>query len=246
MQRLPPKMRERSQMILSLMPVGIGGAVREYRRALGHFVLRLIFRPLGDYSRVVIYRKDLTLPLTSILARVPIEVTQAIEADVPELLAVRPGYSEAMLKERFAAGARCFLARIGPRVVACNWYTTDALEDDPFDFSPGPGEIYCFDAFTAEEFRGHGIHGELLYRMLLDAQMSGCTVAYTWVETRNINSWKTHFRSGWEEFVLHSTVRWNGGATMERLAPRPRTSPERQLGPLRRRRGGRNATTAAN
>jgi GNAT superfamily N-acetyltransferase len=203
-ERIPPgRTQELIQKVLSLMPVGISGYGREYRRAIVMVVASLAMRPFGRQQHILLYRKDLRQPLSPVTARIPIDITLATEADIDQIRALRPSYSASKLQQRFRAGAKCFLARFEQRVIGFNWMT--AVEIDEFDkfflqsfAKVNPVEIYCFDAFIDEAYRGNSVHTELLYRMLQHAQDTSCVYAYTSVESKHINSWKTHIRLGWE------------------------------------------------
>ena len=142
---------------------------------------------------------DLRQPLPPVRARIAIEVTQATELDVAGMVGLRPDQSDTQFFTRLRSGAQCFLAKVDGTIIAHNWITSTEWNDGLFLFLPNPGDVYCFDAYVKDKFRGNLIHGELLYRMLQEAQLSGSKVAYTCVDSSNVDSRKLHLRSGWVE-----------------------------------------------
>lgn len=98
------------------------------------------------------------------LADAPGETTAAVGVQVlepaalDEYLRFRPDADPALLRARFAAGARCFVARREGRIVHAGWAAArggwiDYLGCElPLD----PGDVLQFDSFTAPAERGQG------------------------------------------------------------------------------------------
>ena len=198
LQRFPPTVRSRLVKALSFVPTG-KVTLRDSWRAFSDWRLERALRKFGYYTRLIFYQKDLRQPLTPVRARIPIEVTQATEFDVSEMMNLRPDQSDTLFFARLRSGARCFLAKVGGKIIGHNWITSTELDDGLLRFCPNPGDVYCLDAYVENKFRGNLIHGELLYRMLQEAQLSGSKVAYTCVDSSNVDSRKLHLRSGWIE-----------------------------------------------
>lgn len=174
---------------------------------------RMCLSPLGVLGMETFYWKDLTQPLKEFRAKVNITICRATASDMEQLttlLGRRYGprthmsekYRDIFLK-RFRDGNECFVAKIGTEIVSYNWiiydqkmqvangYRSIHLKDD---------EVYTDDAYTAEVWRGKGIHTAGLNQMLLFLQQSGYQRVYTWANTDNKSSQKTHQRLGWEFF----------------------------------------------
>ena len=197
-QRFPPTFRSRLIKALSFVPTR-KVTLRDSWRALSDARLERTLRKFGYYTRLIFYQKDLRQPLAPIRARIPIEVTQATELDVTAMMDLRPDQADTQFSARLRSGARCFLAKVNGKVIGHNWITSTELDDGLLRFCPNPGDVYCFDAYVEDKFRGNLIHGELHYRMLQEAQLSGSKVAYTCVDSSNLDSRKLHLRSGWKE-----------------------------------------------
>jgi L-amino acid N-acyltransferase YncA len=197
-QGFPPKVRSRLVKALSFVP-SRKVALRDTWRAISDWRLERALRKFGYYTRLIFYKKDLCQPLTPVRARIPIEVAQATEFDLSEMMDVRPDQSDTQFLARLRSGARCFLAKVDGKIIGHNWITSTELDDGLLRFYPNPGDVYCLDAYVEDQFRGNLIHGELLYRMLQDAQLSGSKAAYSCVDSSNLDSRKLHLRSGWRE-----------------------------------------------
>lgn len=79
-------------------------------------------------------------------------------ADLPALLAGER--DEATLRRRFAHGDR--VAFLGDaEVLGYAWYRTGEYDEQGIIFRPAPGEVWGYDAWVAEDVRGHG-HGRRL------------------------------------------------------------------------------------
>ncbi|HZD16756.1 MAG TPA: GNAT family N-acetyltransferase, partial [Actinomycetota bacterium] len=167
-----------------------------YRR-VRHLAGRLS-APLRIARLYVMYRKDLTRRPEPFRARVPIEVTIARPREIDAVAEVNRGATEDLVtiyRGRLEMGGVCFVARLDGRIVGYNWIFTRSLVDfDGERIDLGDGEIFCLDAYTAEEWRGHAIHTELLAHMLRWGHDEGYRTAYTEVSALLRRSWKTHRR----------------------------------------------------
>jgi len=161
--------------------------------------IRYIVRPFGQFDLSVVYAMDLTQPLKEFKARIPIGISHADEDDIDELLDMNPYHNRQVIAGRLRAGAKCFVARIDGRIIGFNWIGFNSVRDDEFNVRLKQNDVYCLDARVAENFRGMGIHTELLFAMLVYSRHCGFKTAYTRVSAMHRDSWKTHLRLGWRE-----------------------------------------------
>jgi GNAT superfamily N-acetyltransferase len=174
-------------------------------------------RPAGMLYMVRCYEKDLTKPPAAVPARAAIRVVEATEGDIDELAARvlqcsdrgrEQGLDErkrvyALVRERLRKGQRCFVAKIDGRIVHYNWLGDESLNEPPRSFVALNGrkrdrkEIFVEDAFTAESWRGMGIHTAVQHEILNAARDAGYRYAYAVVPVQNRSSWKAHERNRW-------------------------------------------------
>lgn len=160
-----------------------------------------------------IYHYDLTRPLPEARAEIPVEITRATPDDVDAAVKVagRP-------VNRLEDGLACFVASVDGRFAAWNWTRFRSGDDEGNTIHLGPGEIYTFDAYTVEEFRGRKIHGATLAYMLRTAAEDGCTGAWTMASALNRRSWKTMSRIGWRLSGCVLRIRFGGRRVVIRLS----------------------------
>lgn len=166
--------------------------------------------PLGEAHVWLMFKRDLRQPLQPYQAKVPFEIELADKSQVHELAALyhaddprRVAAKAEIYRTRLGAGSLCFVARIEGKVVSFNWLRVRgatgaakvpmALQDD---------EIYTTNAYTAEAWRGQGLHPALNYAMLKYAQDKGFRIAYTMARADNARSLVTMQRVGW----VHSSA----------------------------------------
>jgi RimJ/RimL family protein N-acetyltransferase len=160
---------------------------------------------MGEAHVWLMFKKDLQQPLTPFQPKVPMAIELAEPSQMDELgtlfhpddLEEAAEAAEAY-RARFDVGAVCFVARVDGRIVAVDWLRVGAavgiaevpmvLQDD---------EVYGSDAYTAEAWRGRGIHPALNHAMLKYAQHRGYRIAYTTALADNASSLATLRRLGW-------------------------------------------------
>jgi hypothetical protein len=156
---------------------------------------------------------DLSQPLRETRAKADLTISQATDADVDQLstlIAKRYGPKDMQelfktqsiqekVRERFQKGAKCFVGKVGIKMVAYNWlfFLEKKWSHGVYSISLQNNEALCDDAYTVEELRGKGIHGAIHNQMLLFLQQSGFRTAYTLVHTDSISSKKALQRLGW-------------------------------------------------
>jgi GNAT superfamily N-acetyltransferase len=84
-------------------------------------------------------------------------------------------------------------------------------EDEGDAIQLAAGEIYTLDAFTAQPWRGRGIHLALLTHMLRTARELGYTDAFTMASVLKRRSHRNLRRLGWTETGRAVRIRRAGG-----------------------------------
>jgi hypothetical protein len=172
--------------------------------------------PIGRTGLETICRKDLSAPLTDGIARVEIDISQATDDDIDQIVElVRSNWPDldeggpyaelghrGTVEDRLRRGEKCFVARSGTEVVHYNWIALDKAEAIAgtglvADLIDGQ-EAVCHDGLTAPGFRGLGIHTAVNSSMLKWLKESGYRTAYTVVGTVDRSSNITHHRLDWE------------------------------------------------
>lgn len=210
----PAGTRRRHEVIVLAVP---RSPIRAFGRSVQlarHGVLRLQTSRLaawglsrfGESDVWLMFRRDLTKPVTPYAAKVPIDIDIARDGDMDEAAALyhharpeRVPRRARWFRRRIRDGSYCFVARIDGAIVAYNWIRVESavgihgevmrLRED---------EIYMTDAFTAHAWREKGIHPALNYAMLRFAKDSGYRVSYSLLRADNLRSWITMPRVGWE------------------------------------------------
>jgi len=188
---------------------------------------RIVVKLLSPALRLdlqILFDFDLTRPLEARAPKVAVTITRADEADIddildmqlprlaPEQIAALDDVQELqyaqMLRARgkafdiyrrsMWAGERCYVARADGLIVHSNWirfHDSGPMEGRPVEL--GPGEVYTTDAYTADDWRGKGLHEAVLMHMLQVAQQLGCHRAYTITDLTKAGSRRGVQRVGW-------------------------------------------------
>lgn len=202
--------------------------------------------PFAKLDLQILFDLDLTRPLEPRAARVECSIERASESDLDSMLdmqmrllqEVDPAQlsdaeeleyarylrARAAGRESFAralrAGEICFVARIGGEIAHSNWirfHDCAPVESRPVDLERG--EVYTTDAFTADAWRGQGLHEAVLTHMLRYAQSRGCERAYTLTDFTKAGSRRGVRRVGWRRrgLILYVTPRALGRTWLLRL-----------------------------
>lgn len=182
-------------------PVPLGTAHLYVFRALAWLLSKA-----GNAYLWLMYCKDLTVPMATYQAKIPIDIGLASDADMDELAALyhqrepakAPGRAR-IYRDRLRGGSLCFVARIDGVIVGSNWIRVHtAVGADQLRMHFGEDEIYTTDAYTDDAWRGQGIHPALNQAQLDYARRQGYRIAYTLVRADNERSWITMGRVGWQ------------------------------------------------
>jgi GNAT superfamily N-acetyltransferase len=149
-----------------------------------------------------IYRIDLTNQLVHWKTRVPVIISVGTLQDVAS--AAELHYREAkiddrsLFKSQFESGHKCFVAKVGSSVVGYDWIGFGSFWNGIDYVVLRDNEVFCFDAYTALEWRGEGVHTALLAAILEWARKENYQAAYTHVAVLQPSSWKSHERLKWQ------------------------------------------------
>lgn len=214
---------------------------------LSKIVTKLVL-PIARLEFHILYEFDLTQPIREQRARVDVDyrIELATEADLVGILdlqmppaspAPEEGLSDAEEYQRvqfermraegygnllmaMRAGETCFLFRIGDEIVHCNWmrFSTCAyVAQRPVELDPN--EVYMTDGYTAERWRGRGVHVAVNAFMLRFAQEHGFKRAWTITDSTKAISRRGLRRVGWHRSgqLLYITPRRLGRTWLLRL-----------------------------
>jgi GNAT superfamily N-acetyltransferase len=185
--------------------------------ALAIRIAKLACRPFGTLSIVTFYRKDLAAPVEAPDARVTVEIRTLQDSDVLRLIPLVVESSQAaqlrwkvsveqavrVVRKRLKWGAICFVASHEGEIVHYNWLFPGIEWPMTFvEFAPAsPSQVMVDDAFTAEQWRGNGIHRAVHARILQFAQSSGSTTSFARMETDNRSSRKALKQLGYSGYA---------------------------------------------
>ena len=184
-------------------------------RALLWETLATCVSPFGQLGLESLCQKDLRRPLEEVRARAGILICQAAEADMEQLVALVTGhwghtvergpYSKLGIRNtllhRFHRGQKCFVGKIGEKIVHYNWIAfqwEETIAGTGRFIRLEQNEALCHDALTIEAWRGKSIHTAVHNQMLLFLKKAGYRRAYTVVGALDRASRKTHHRLHWE------------------------------------------------
>jgi hypothetical protein len=170
-----------------------------YRR--GRYTLAMIARPFAIFEIAIIYRNDLTAPLAAFAIEADLQMGEATAEEVERAARTlgRPSpWRIELFKARLVDGCRCFIARSGSTIVAYVWMRYRSGIDNGSLIDLRPGEVYSFDLFVHEDWRGHRIFTALGSQSRLFFKTRGYTTVYSRVSVFNRRSRKAMFRGGWK------------------------------------------------
>ena len=186
-----------------------------------HFLLWRYFvwfvSPLGELKMVSLYRKDLSKTIPKYPAKVDLEIREATDDDIEQVYRIWKELPDKITDEKTLQEFRisiikqlkyirlgywrCFVGRIGEKVVHYNWIffrVAQSASEDGRLVQLADDEAHLNIAYTRKKWRGKGIHTAVQREMLQYLRESGYRIAYTFGSTNNKPSFKTHNRLGWE------------------------------------------------
>jgi GNAT superfamily N-acetyltransferase len=174
-------------------------ASKFYRRA--RRIVGTVARPFALFELAIIYRKDLTAPLDAFQIDDDLDMGQATAEEIQRAAESlgRPNPQRAELfRWRLRDGCVCFVARSGSAIVAYVWMRYRPGLDDGLLIALGSGEVYSFDLFVDENWRGRRIFTALGSQSRLFFKDRGYTTVYSRVSVFNRSSRKAMRRGGWK------------------------------------------------
>jgi GNAT superfamily N-acetyltransferase len=169
-----------------------------YRRT--RWIGASITRPLRRLDISVIYSKDLTSYTGISDVKLKLDIARCAsldELDEPARLGRPDPRRLELFRSRMRDGCACFVARVGSTMVGYDWIRLRPGVDDGDMIALGKNEVFTFDAYVAEDWRGARVHRAMGAAMLLFAREQGYTTAYTKVGIFNRRSQKSTRRNGW-------------------------------------------------
>lgn len=183
---------------MSLRDLNREGIKTANRRRVKALALHWLLRPFGYLEVTDVFKIDLGIlpPLSEVRGYT---IQRATADDIRQItLNIKRDEPPAAINHLWAQGHHCFVAKCDGRVVAYNWISFAAVQEEEYRYEPRPEHAICVNAYTVPEHRGKGLHLMLLLTMLHFAAASGKSLAYTGASLFNIISWKTHLRIGWQ------------------------------------------------
>lgn len=150
-------------------------------------------RPLRRVELAGIFYQDLRAPVKVYDPDIELDFSPATPEEIERMEATLgrryPGRIE-QFRWRLRSGCMCFIARAGEKIVAYEWFRVRPGPDDGDMIALNQGEVFLFDSYVDEEWRGHGILGAIGTRIRSYCKEQGYTKAYTKIAVTNRKSWR--------------------------------------------------------
>jgi hypothetical protein len=170
----------------------------------------LLTRPFRRFELALIFRKDLTGSLERLETDAHIEIGPASAEEVARAAIVigrrRQGRSE-VFRWRLGSGCSCFVARAGSTLVGYDWIRFRPGPDDGDLIGLSEGELYSFDLYVDENWRGRRVAAALGTQSHIFLKGQGYKTSYARVSVFNHNSVRNNLRCGWTPSGLVLRVR---------------------------------------
>lgn len=104
------------------------------------------------------------------------------------------------VQRRFAAGKRCYVARVAGEIAAYGWVTFDEeiIGELRLRLRMGPGEAYIWDCATLPAYRGQRLYPALLSHIVGELRAAGLRLAWIGANTENVASQKGFLLAGFQ------------------------------------------------
>jgi GNAT superfamily N-acetyltransferase len=179
-----------------------------YRR--GRRLAAVLTRPFRRFELALIFRKDLTGQLERFESDPDIEIGPASAEEI-EQAATAIGRRQRGLREvfrwRVESGCMCFVARAGSTLTGYDWIRFRPGLDDGDMIALAEGELYSFDLYVDENWRGRRVAVALGTQAHLFLKGQGYKTSYARVSVLNRKSVKNNRRCGWTPSGLVLRVR---------------------------------------
>ncbi len=109
-----------------------------------------------------------------------------------------------VVHRRFERGEICFAAVYEGKIVSYCWMAQGKIGIEEIDLAVAtlPDEVYLYDAYTLDEWRGKGLYPAVLNEMLLYAGQTGFSRALIFVAVNNTASRRGVLKAGFVEFQV--------------------------------------------
>ncbi len=127
---------------------------------------------------------------------------QIIGADSKDIDHLHEFTDPMLIQWRFSQGESCWVARADGQIVSYVWVSTkiECVEELCKAIELQEGEIYLYDAFTIEEWRGKALYPAILSRQLEHFKQEGYGRALIFTVEENIASRRGIARAGFYHF----------------------------------------------
>jgi GNAT superfamily N-acetyltransferase len=135
---------------------------------------------------------------------------ETLGPDSPDLSLIEEVQNQRLCQRRFKRGEFCFVAIHEGHVVSYIWGSLGkvGVEEISMAVQTGPSEIYLYDAFTLEPWRGNNLYPAVLQRALEFGKDLGLARSTIFVEAKNTPSIRGVAKGGFTLFqkLLLNTV----------------------------------------
>ena len=158
------------------------------------------------FNRVQLGLYDFVYPgeITTNVARIEVEY-RILDRNSPDRHLIEDVQSDWLCAARFDRGEQCFIAIHNTEVISYIWASRGkvGVEEINMAVQTAPKEMYLYDAFTLEPWRGKNLYPSVLQRALEYGQSLGLQRMTIFVEARNIPSIRGVTKAG---FILFQTL----------------------------------------
>jgi ribosomal protein S18 acetylase RimI-like enzyme len=161
------------------------------------------------FERGTLWEMDLDEPSPAAAASAGARFREALPGDIA-LLATAMGLSEPrVVRERFAAGRRCFIADAEGTIATYGWVSEEAEHIGELErtIRLPPGDAYVWDCATLPPFRGHGLYTALLCHIVAALRRKGTRRLWIGASLDNIPSIRGFRSAGFRPVIRLTYLR---------------------------------------
>ena len=160
--------------------------------------MAVLARPFRRFELALIFRKDLTGRLERLETDADIEIGSASTQEV-EQAAIAIGHRRQdtgeVFRWRMETGCLCLIARAGSTLVGYDWIRFRPGPDDGDMIALSQGDVYSFDLYVDENWRGHRVAAALVTQSYTFLKGQGYKTLYARVSVFNRKSVRNSRRS---------------------------------------------------